>query len=185
MVICCIQETQILLTIEPIAKALGLHKNQLVILASTVIVRRRVAEQVVRYAVFCKNEKELTNVLELVSHMNTIRLNNVPLEISSYTIVSINGGTTGNNISRDSNVNGIMDHMPFWNFALIVVLCFLLSLLYAYHRHHRNKSRRLAAHLSRSVVMQMSPLAAPGKFTSEGCEDHETRVEVGDHQARL
>jgi len=173
----------VLQTIEPFSNALGLQKNQVVILAYKSTVRRRAAEQVVRYALFCKNEKELTNVLELVSHMNTIPLNNVSLEIWSYTIISINGDSAGNNIARDTHENGIMDHMPFWNFALIVLLCFLLCFLYACHRHYRIKSRCVAAWVSQPGNIQMSPLPSPEKFTSEGKEVHyEAR---GEHQVRL
>lgn len=163
MVICCIEEIQVIQTVEPVSAALGLQNSQVMILASQRIGKRRIAETwALNYALFCAGEKESADVFELLGESGTISMMERDMEKLFDTFISIDGDggvTFGSQSalmsSADSNpeneVNLILYYIPFVNLALIVICC----CLFAYYRYRTKRSEKIAAALYACRDLQM------------------------------
>jgi len=162
--VCCIEEIQVIETIEPVSTFLGLLESQVVILEFQSSGRRRMLQTwIILYALFCEDEEESALVLELLGDTNIISLMEGYMEILFGTLISIAGdrGKALNTeaifgISGDSDDNLTL----YWMFAIIVVFCCLLICFggYLLHRYLRMKMDLIAAQFHRSAPNNASEL---------------------------
>jgi len=152
MLVCCIENSQLTQTVEPVSIVLGLKHSQVMIMASHETERRRIAKTwALTYALVCADKEEATNVIELLSHSGTIRLMENYMRALFNTLISIDADngiifstTATSGLSSDSTESEetiIQRYIPYGNLVLIAILsCCCVFFLHRY-RNQRSKSK--------------------------------------------
>jgi len=163
MVLCCLDQSELLLTIEPVSNVLGLKKNQLTILTSYSTGRRRLEDTwILRYAIICDNSTESAQVLKMLPGVTIIPFMDGYIELLSYTIMSMEDDSPNGileNIIPDEN---IIDYILLSNLVLITFLL-ICSCVCCSHCSRQRKVRKVGEDLAEFDEIEMSP---PGKFFS-------------------
>jgi len=171
MVVCCIEASQVLQTVEPVSAALGMQKSKVMIFKSKSTGQRRMAGTwVLNYALFCEVVEESAQVFELLADSNTISMMEDYMKALFHTLISIDGdgGVSFSSqsvlsSSTETEENLIVYYMPLGNLALILVCC----CVFAFHRYRTKRWQKIATKISsRDLQMSSIPTRSEGEDSS-------------------
>lgn len=169
MVLCCPNQSELILTIEPVSDILGLKKSQLTILRSYATEDTRV----LRYAMICNNITESAQVMEKLSRVNLIPFMDGYIELLSYAIMSMEGDSADGILEKLIPEENMNDYILFTNLVLITLIL-VFSCVCCYYRLRQKKVRKIAEDLIEFEDIEITP---PGQFCSSPVQFSTSRGE--------